>query len=155
MQVKDVMTEKVTTLKSGDSVSKALKVFSKNGISGAPVVRRQKVVGVLSQADIVRFVDYHSPKIYYKSSKLFPMVLSLLGGEDDFESTKKALKELKNLKVKDVMTKDVLTVDHDEDILVAANRMDSNHVNRLPVLKNGKLNGIITRADIIKALAFD
>jgi CBS domain-containing protein len=155
MQVKDVMTKRVIALKPDDSVKNALILLSKKGISGAPVEKGGKVVGILSQTDLVRFIDYHTPKIYYKSSKLFPLVLALIKGNDDFSSTKKALGKLNDLKVRDIMTKKVLSVNEDDDVLVAANLMDVNRINRLPVLRRKKLCGIVSRADIIRALAFD
>jgi len=147
------MTKRVISIHPKDTVKKALEIFSKRGISGAPVVKNRKVVGILSQTDIVKLIDYRMPKIYLRSSKLFPMVLSLAKADDDFSAMKKSIHKLTNLKVGDVMTKKVLTVKQGEDVLIAANIMDINQINRLPVLNDKeRICGIITRADIIRAL---
>lgn len=148
------MTKHVVFLKPDDTVKKALELLTEKGVSGVPVVSKGRVVGVLSQSDLVRFIDHHSPKIYYRTSKLFPLVLALVKSKDDFAAIKKVLQKMASLKVRDLMVRKVLTIDAEEDVLIAANKMAKNHVNRLPVVdKRKRLCGIIARADIIRALA--
>ena len=58
-------------------------------------------------------------------------------------------KDLKKLKVKDIMTTPILTVSSDTDIYYASEIMRKNKIKKLPIVKNGKLIGIITQTDIL------
>lgn len=70
----------------------------------------------------------------------------------DHLDVKKHLEQLSKIRVKDFMTKQVISVSPDENIIEAANLLDKHNIDRLPVTDNGKLVGIISRCDLIKAL---
>jgi CBS domain-containing protein len=150
MLVRDAMTKNAVSVKPDDTLEYLLDLLSKSNISGCPVVSRKNVVGVISQTDILKLIDVHS-KIQTPDSGLFPLILAVIRSEH-YDSLKEALKDILNLKVKDFMSKTVVTINADEDIYTAARLMNKNDVNRLPVLDEKKFVGIIARGDIIKAL---
>lgn len=149
-KVGDFMNPKVIHFKPEDSIFKVAKVFSKNDISGAPVVKGKKVIGVISECDLVKFM---SSKLRKKSSTAIPslslLVLSFIKNHVDLRSE---LKRVSKTKIKDFMTKKVVSISSDKSLLEAASMMEKNDINRLPVVDKGNLVGIIARADLIKAL---
>jgi CBS domain-containing protein len=149
MKIKDVMTRNPITLKPNDTLKKALRIMAKHKISGCPVVgARKNIVGVVSQADIIRLIDVYS-KIHL-SENVFEFIFSMLKSKD--EGLKRELKKIENIKVKEFMKKKVISIDINEDFYTAARLINKHDIDRLPVVKGEKLVGIVTRADIIKAL---
>ena len=148
-KVKDYMSKNIIKFSPEDSIFKVAKVLSKKNISGAPVVKNGKLVGIISESDIVKFMRINLP---IKSEK--PAILSLILAAliKDHLQFKKELKRISKFKVENVMSKDVITISPEDTILDAATQMAKHDIHRLPVVKNGKLVGIITRADLIKAL---
>ena len=158
MLVKDVMVKEVVTLKPEDTIREASKKFAENNISGAPVVNDEKnVVGILSEADILKMLEVH----YTRGGVVFlPTPFDLIEipfmeavrEAEIYKGAKDMLKDIGSAPVSDVMKKRVVTIKSDRSIEDAAGLMVSKKVNRLPVVENNKLVGIITRGDIIKAL---
>jgi CBS domain-containing protein len=159
-KVKDFMSRRVVYLKPNDTIFKAAKSFCRRGISGAPVVssaQSKRVIGVVSESDIVKFMgtkvcNTQSMAGDFTYQSLSLLLLHFVRTGKDYLGFKKELGRISKTKIKDVMSKRVISVSPDESVLDAAERMDSNDVNRLPVVKNGKLVGIIARADLLKAL---
>ncbi len=150
MKVSSIMTKKPISLKPGDTLKKVLDVLAGNKISGCPVVDdKGQLVGVITQSDILRVIDVHSQ--IQKSDDIFSLVLAVMKS-DRYEDLKIALKKVLKLKIKDFMTDNVVTIYADEDVYKAAKLMNKHDIDRLPVVKNNKLVGIITRWDIIRAL---
>lgn len=149
-RVKDYMSKKVVKFSAEDSVFKVAKILSKKNISGAPVVKKGKLIGIISESDIVKFMQMKLPSL----SAGKPPFLSLIFASliRDHLRFKKELKRISRFKVENVMSKNVITISPEETILEAATKMAKHDVNRLPVVKNGKLIGIISRADLIRAL---
>lgn len=158
MLVKDVMVKDVITLKPEDTVREASKKFAENNISGAPVVNNKKnVVGILSEADILKMLEVH----YTRGGVVFlPTPFDLIEipfmeavrEAEVYKGAKDMLKDIGSTLVSDAMKKRVITVKPDKSVEDAAGLMVSKKVNRLPVVENNELVGIITRGDIIKAL---
>lgn len=159
-KVKDYMSRRVAYLKPSDTVFKAAKVFSRRNISGAPVIdstRTKHVIGVVSESDIVKFMGTKicntkalAGDFTYQSLSL--LFLHFLRTSKDYLGFKKEVGRVSRIKIKDVMSKHVVAASPDESIFDAAEKMDAHDVNRLPVVKDGKLVGIIARADLVKAL---
>jgi len=151
--VKDYMKRKVITVKPIDSIFKVAETLSKHHISGAPVVNKRKVVGIITETDIVKFMKVDLSKTHTElmaePHALSVVILTLI---KDQLGVKKHLEKLSKIKVKDFMTKEVVSVLPNENILEAANLLDQHRVDRLPVIKKGKLVGIISRCDLIRAL---
>ena len=153
MLVKEVMTKKVISLKENDSIEKVLKLFTKHNISGAPVIdKNNKVVGIVSESDITKIIDAYSPTIRFDKGNMYEVLLAAIKGKNEFEAIKKSINSNK-IKVKEFMNTPVITITADKNLIKAARLMEHYHLNRIPVVnKSGKLIGIISRQDIIRAL---
>jgi len=140
---KDIMTKKVITISKDATLAELAKLLIKNKISGVPVVdEKGELVGIVTEADLI-----------IKESNLpFPLSFSFAFLES-YESYTKSTKEYLETRVKEVMSTNVKTAREDMPISKVVNIMINNNINRLPILNNdGKLTGIITRADIIKSI---
>ncbi len=147
MKVKDLMSKKVFTVKKDTTVEEIAHILTENNISGVPVVDDQdKVIGIVTQKDL----------LYKEIEPRFPAVVEILGGLIFLKGVKHYQEELKKLvaiKAEDLMTKKVVTVSEDDDIEKVAELMVERDINRIPVLKEGKLSGIIGRADVVRYIA--
>lgn len=156
MLVKEIMTKKVITVRDDETVKEAFKKILDNSITGAPVVNKAgKVIGIISEKDILKSAKkFSQEKIYsitpfsaiqqFKEYANEEMVEILLDA--------RAIEEIGKIKVSDAMTKDVIFVNPEETIENTAKLMDCKKVNRIPVIENEKIVGIITRSDILKAI---
>jgi CBS domain-containing protein len=154
-KVRDFMRRDVFFVKPNHSVFDVAKVFSQNNISGAPVVDKGKVVGVVSISDIVRFMSIKladAEVIAHEPQSLTFLFLNLIKMGKDYIDFKREMERISKTEIKHMMSKDVICISPDANLLEAAKMMEKNDVNRLPVIENGKLVGIIARADLIKAL---
>ena len=147
LTARDVMSTDVKTVSPDMSVEEAAKVMSDNNVSGLPVVNDDgELVGILSEKDMI-----------IKDKKLhFPDYINVLGGIIYLESYKKFEEEFKKyiaVDVKGLMTKDVITISPEETLEEIANLMVEEDINRLPVVEDGKLIGIVTRGDLVKDIA--
>ena len=144
VKVQDVMTQLVVMLYPNESVHAAARKLSRNRISGAPVVEAGKVVGVLSEADIVAAV-LPSGTAGQEASFLdaLPGVRRLRAEAQSSPKT-----------VADVMTPVVVEVSPTTSIWKAASLMQLRGVKRLPVVDgDGYLVGIVSRSDVVRAMA--
>jgi CBS domain-containing protein len=134
-RVRDAMTAQVLTFGPDTRASDAAIRLSVEGIAGAPVVGPDgSVLGVISLRDLLAREGHLAPQ----TSGPF------LRGE----------RHLANLTVADVMTRDVVTVGVDEPLIRAAELMDAEGVNRLPVVDEREQTvGILARDDVIAAIA--
>lgn len=147
MLAKDIMTSNVITVGPEDTVEEVVKVLLDNKISGVPVINKDKeVIGIVSEGDLL-----------VKNQKLRPPAfIQILGGViylDDPEDFKEDLRKAFAYKVEDIMTVIPATVEEDTPVEEIAATMAEEGINRVPVVKDGKLVGIVTRADIIKSMA--
>jgi CBS domain-containing protein len=157
-KVRDFMSRRVVKLRPSDSIFGAARVLAKHRISGAPVLERGRLVGMVSESDIVKFMSMKLssaldiPKKVVQTS-LSLLMLDFMRASRDHLGFKKELKRISKTKVGDIMTQVVTSVEPDANLFDAAARMDRHDINRLPVVDgNGRLVGIIARADLIKAL---
>jgi len=143
------MSKNVITISPEDSISDAIEKMAKNNISGLIVVEEEKVVGVISESDVLRVFKSEIPEISTSTNATLSIFLIL-------EKGIKAINEMKKigkLKVKNLMSKRVFYVKPEDTILEAARIMSKKDVRRLPVIdENGKLVGVISRTDILRAL---
>jgi len=146
---KDIMTTDVVTVDPETNVKEAANLMSEKDISGLPVVQNGELVGIVTENDLI-----------IKDKKLhFPEYINVIGGIIYLESYKKFREEFKKfvaVKVKELMTEDVVTVSPDTSIEDLATIMHQENINRLPVVDNsGQLIGIVTRGNIVKHIAVE
>ena len=150
MKVRDIMRKKVVTAGPRDSVAKVLKLFSSKRISGVPVVDGGRVVGMVTEGDVIARLDTGKPRIHLASSPDFILLMASI------KNSKKAgerARALGSLKVSDIMTGEVFTAGPDDLVTRVAGTMQEKGVNRVPVVDGrGRLVGIVARQDIVRAL---
>lgn len=153
MKVKDVMNKNVITCKPDDTVGYLSTLFKENHISGMPVVENGKVVGVVSETDLLKL--FKTPE--FSGELWLPSPLEVievpLRSLVRFEEFKKSLEEAKLKPVRSIMKKTVHSISPEDSLEEASSRMVRYKVNRLPVVENGKLVGIVARSDIIRGLS--
>ena len=147
MEVRNIMTEEVITVSTGDSVETCAKLLQENNISGLPVLDEAgKVAGIVTEGDLIR-----------RASRVkAPGYLEILGGLIYLGSPKKFVDELQramSLEAGQLMSTNVIAVNPEETIEKAATLMIEKGISRLPVLdEQGKLVGIVSRRDIMRSL---
>jgi CBS domain-containing protein len=147
LKVREIMTTDVVTVNPDTTVGELADILAKKKISGVPVVDgRGGVLGMVSEADIiVQDADLHFP--YYV--QFLEMVIYLQSVHKFEERVRKQIAS----KVSEIMTEDVVSVSPEESVREVATLMADRSVNRLPVIENGRLVGIVTRGDIVRAIA--
>ena len=130
MFVSDWMTKKVFTVSPDDGISEAARLSKEKDIKHLPVVKGEKVVGLLSDRDIKEYVPS-------KATSLDVYELHYL---------------LAKTKVKEVMKRNVITTPRDTPIEEAAMIMHDNNIGCLPVVDGNRLVGIISDHDIFQVL---
>ena len=143
MKVGDVMTRGVLSVKAGDTVAHAVHVMLKAGISGLPVLDAGgKLAGIVTEGDFLRRAET-------RTERRRPRWLEFLVGPgrlaEEYAHTHAR-------KVDEVMTREVATAREDTPLDEAVRRMERHRVKRLPVLKGSRVVGILTRADLLRAL---
>ncbi len=152
MQVKDIMSSEVIVCGPQESISIVAKLIKKNNISGLPVVKEGKVVGVVSEADVLKLLEFPEHEGLWLPSPFevieIPIRELLSWGE-----TKRALSDVGSRPVSDIMEKDVYVISSSGSLEDASSMMIKHRINRLPVVDDGELVGIVTRGDIIRGIA--
>jgi CBS domain-containing protein len=147
LKVREIMTTTVVTAKPDTTVGELADILAKNKISGVPVVDDQdRVLGMVSEADIIlQDADLHFP--YYV--QFLEMVIYLQSVHKFEERVRKSI----GSKVSEIMTTEVVWASPEESVREVATLMADRNVNRLPVVDDGRLVGIVTRGDIVRAIA--
>lgn len=136
MRVDQVMTRDVLAVSPATSLKEAAPLFTASRISGLPVVDEGRLVGVLSESDIVA-----KETSGYEEGAVSAQEERHLRRERAAET------------VGEAMATDVVTTEPWESVWAAADRMIVHGVHRLPVVSRGRLVGIVTRTDLIRAFA--
>ncbi|MDR0335352.1 MAG: CBS domain-containing protein [Methanomassiliicoccaceae archaeon] len=149
LHVRDLMTTQVITLKATDTIKQATVLFALHDISAAPVVDDERhLIGILSETDILELVMKYQKELSIDHPSLY-MLASPMDDISGDEELKKAYEAISKTKVKDIMTKTILTTTPDARIVDVVEEMIKKTINRVPVLEKGVLVGIISRGDII------
>ncbi|WP_417336215.1 CBS domain-containing protein [Halobacteriovorax marinus] len=144
MKVSEFMTKDVISCTEENTVEEAAKIMHDKGFSVMPVVDGAgALIGILTESDFVG-TDANIPHALASIKKLF-------GQNFYFSDAEEIYKKSKVKKLGEVMTKDVTTVTSDQSLSDVISVMSHNHLKRLPVVDGGKLVGIITRKDLLKA----
>jgi CBS-domain-containing membrane protein len=142
MKVAEIMTRDVITVAPEAPVHAAARLMVDHGISALPVVAGDgAVVGLVSEGDLI---VREKPRESAAWWKLF---------FQDSERLAREYTKAHGTSVAEIMSKPVVHVAPDAPIGAAAAIMDELRIKRLPVLADGRLIGIVSRADLIKALA--
>lgn len=142
-RVRDVMTHLVLTFRPEDKIAEAARRLISNRISGAPVVEGGRLVGVVSEADILK--AYVSARKGSRSLAPHPLMVLV---------SQAPRRDVHDTTVGDVMTTDVFSIGPDASIGDAATQIDRHGVRRLPVIDfEGYVVGVLTRSDLVRCMA--
>jgi len=138
MLAKDIMTKNVITVREDTPIEEVIRLLLKNNISGVPVVNKEdSLVGIISEADLI-----------YKEKSLLP----ISGYQENQKKFINACRKSLAKTASEIMTKDVVTVTEETTVEEIATLMLEKWIKRVPVVKDKKIVGIISRPDIIKTL---
>jgi CBS-domain-containing membrane protein len=147
MKARDVMVSPVITTTPSASVREVAQVLLQNRISGLPVIDDTgKLVGVVSEGDLMRRADLGTER--HRS-----WWLATLFAEEESLAVEYVKQHSK--KVADLMTKRIVTASPDASLNEIAGLLERHSIKRVPIVENGALVGIVTRANLIQALAGD
>ncbi|QHN06445.1 CBS domain-containing protein [Methanothermobacter sp. THM-1] len=153
IKVKDAMQSDVITVKRTNSIHEAARVLRENRISGAPVVDDDgKLVGIISEEDIMRLLEVHSPRLNLILPSPLDLVELPIRMKHEYDEIAKGIRKAAVMLVEEIMKEKVITVSPEASVSDAAELMDKHDIKRLPVVdEDGNLVGIITRGDVIGA----
>lgn len=137
MLIREYMTPNPITVDEEVSITDAAEVMKKRRIRRFPVVRNNELVGIVTDRDLRSAAPSQVISLDAYERQLMPELYKLLT----------------QIKIKDIMSRKLITVKPDQTIVTAANLMLDHRISGLPVLDEAKkLVGIITEGDIFKAL---
>lgn len=143
MKARDVMTTRVVTVLPDINVREAARILLSNRISAVPVVDSEgHIIGMLSEGDLMRRPES-------RTERHASWWLELLEGTE--ERARTYLKS-HGLTARDVMTREVVTVAENTPLEKIATLLERNRIKRVPVLRRGKLVGIVSRANLLYGL---
>lgn len=147
LTAKDIMTRDVVTVKPETSVEELASLLVKHQISGVPVVdEKGDLYGIVTENDLIS----QNKRLH------IPTVVSFLDAAIYLESSKKFEQEVKRItatKAGDICARKVLTVSEDTTLVDIATLMDEKKTHLLPVVRDGKMVGIVGKRDVVKAVA--
>lgn len=144
MQVKEVMTPRVISLQEEDSVLKAVHLMLQNRISGLPVVNKDgDLVGIVTEGDFLRRSEIGTQR---QRPRWLEFVIGPGRLADEYVRTS-------GRKVGEIMTRDPQFVTENESLEAVVKKMEHHHIKRLPVMRDGRIVGIVSRANLMHALA--
>ena len=146
MRAKDIMVTKVITVGPQASIQDVAKLLFSNRISAVPVVDEHgELTGIISEGDLVRRaeMDTNDRRSWW---------LELFTRKTKEELAKKYIK-VHARRVKDVMTSTVITAKPTTPLRDIAALLEKNHIKRVPIIAKRKVVGIVSRANLIQALA--
>jgi CBS domain-containing protein len=142
LRVAEIAHDEWPTLGPDETVEGAIKLFAESGISGAPVIDGGRLVGIVTEGDLIfRDADIKAPGFLDILGGLIP-----LGSWDEYR--KEALKSA-GVTVDEVMTRELITISPGASLAEASTIMAEKRVKILPVAEDDTLRGIITRMDIL------
>jgi CBS domain-containing protein len=142
LRVAEISHGEWPTLGPDETVEGAIKLFAESGISGAPIVDGGRLVGIVTEGDLIfRDADIKAPGFLDILGGLIP-----LGSWDEYR--KEALKSA-GVTVDEVMTRELITISPEASLAEASTIMAEKRVKILPVAEDDVLQGVITRMDIL------
>jgi CBS domain-containing protein len=152
MHAMDVMTTNVITVTPDTSVQEVARVLSERNISGVPVVGADnRLVGIVSEGDLLHRVETGTDRRPdRRSGRRRSWWLDTIGS--DQELARDYVKS-HGRTAKDVMTPEVISVSDTTELAEIATLLETKRIKRVPVVKDGKLVGIVSRANLVRALA--
>jgi CBS domain-containing protein len=139
------MIRDVTSVLPSCKLVDLMGILSRHKITGLPVVNNnQEITGFITLHDIIRAT--------------LPNYLEIINSDfilSEFIQLSKSLKEYSQHPIEEFMRKNIITIDEDDNEVLAADLLIKNEIQMLPVLRDGKLVGIVTLTDICRVLMYN
>ncbi len=143
MQAQDIMTTRVATVAPDTPVADIARLMLDRRVSAVPVVDSgNAVVGMISEDDLIRRLE---PPSGHRGSWWMAFLSDTQQRAEDFIKAH-------GQTARDVMTAEVISVSADTDVGEIAETLEKHHIKRVPVLSGGKLAGLVSRADLLRAV---
>ena len=144
MRAHQIMTRSVVTVAPDTSIVDAANLMLQQHVSGLPVVDASgKLVGIVSEGDFIRRSEIGTQR---KRGRWLKFILGPGTAASDFVHEH-------GRRVEEVMTKDPLTITEDTALAEIVDLMEKNNVKRLPVVRADRIVGIVSRANLLQAVA--
>ena len=152
MRAVDVMTTEIISVGPDTSVQALAALLSEWGISGVPVVDAEnRVVGIVSEGDVLHRVETGTERRLERRSR-GRRSWWLDAVASDRELARDYVKSHART-VRDIMTRDVVSISDTAELADIAMLLETKRIKRVPVVRDGKLVGIVSRANLVRALA--
>jgi CBS domain-containing protein len=148
--VREFMSKLVVTVQISETLESVVGKMRAHGISGCPVLdEREKLVGVISEVDLARVLS-----LGRGSTSLAGFLETLLkaAANETLDPLAQLMHRFRHLRAGSCMSSPAITVGPEDPISRAAEIMGRKHINRLPVVQNGRVVGIIARTDLMRAI---
>jgi CBS domain-containing protein len=145
MQAKDIMATAVISVRPDASVREVATLLLDERVSGVPVLEDGRLLGIVSEADLLHRHEIGTER----DTPADPWWVRLFRAE----GTPSRYIKAHATKAKDLMTREIVSVAEDTPLDEIATLFDSRGIRRVPVVRAGKVTGIVTRASLVRALA--
>lgn len=143
MRARDIMTSNPVTVPPETPLEAVASLMAERAISGLPVVDAEgRLVGLVTDGDLMR-------RLSAKEDKPASFFAAILGANADQAV---AYARAHGRRVRDVMSTDLATVDENATVEEVAHLLESHGIRRVPVLREGRLAGVVSRADLLRAV---
>lgn len=143
MRARDIMTTGVVSVSPETDIAEAVRLMLERQISGVPVIDASgRLAGILTEGDLMRRAELDTGRQSW-----------WINPTSSPEQVAKAFVKSHGLKVKDVMTKEVVTINEQEPLDRIAMVFEERGIKRTPVMRSGKVVGIVSRANLLRSLA--
>jgi len=144
MKAKDVMTSPVISVEPDESIWQAVRTMLQRHISGLPVIDKQgRLVGIVSEGDFLRRAETGTQR---RRARWLEFLIGPGRLADEYTRSH-------GRKISDIMTPDPLTVTEETSLDEVVRTMEKRRIKRLPVVRGNVVVGILTRANLVHALA--
>lgn len=144
MRAHQIMTRSVVTVAPDTTILQAANIMLQRHVSGLPVVDKTgKLAGIVSEGDFIRRSEIGTQR---KRGRWLKFILGSGRAAADFVHEH-------GRKVSEVMTREPLTITEDTALEEIVTLMENNNIKRLPVMREDKLVGIVSRANLLQAVA--
>lgn len=143
MKARDVMTPHLISVLPDVDIRAAAETMARNGISAVTVINeRGELVGILSEGDLVRREELKTTQ----SRRSWWLEMFAFDQASEYVKAH-------SRKVRDVMTTRVITASPESSLREIAELFEQHHIKRVPIVEDGKMIGIVSRANLVQALA--
>ena len=149
LTISRIMSKKIITVSPDDSIFEVQSILFNNKISRVIVERKGNLVGIITYRDFIPAKTFDLDKEFIDPAETEAISQTPRINEINVNR----LSYLLTFSAQDIMTKNPFVVNHDDVVYTAAILMIRHGISGLPVMKNKKIVGIITKSDIVKVLA--